>query len=130
MAQHPPFPDTSDAQFEWFHSLAQSLEEFGAVAVNESMRSGMLRFAAQHLPGHKFPEEQDPHSFLEDVQLLRKNERAWNKALQAAIMGASDRAAAGEQQGASNDLERFASSCPWALFARVARDQASQFMAP
>lgn len=129
MAQHSALPDTPDAQFEWFHSLAQSLEEFGAVAVNEGTRSGMLRFTTEHLPGHEFSHEQDAHSFLEDVQRLRGNERAWNKALQAAIISACDRAAAGEQQGAKGDLEHFASSCPWALFARVARDQASQLVA-
>ena len=127
MPLHPPLPETRDAQFEWFHALAHSLKAAGVGEVRASVRSDMLRFTAENLPGHSFPDELDNKVFIESVQQLRTNESAWNKALQAAIIKACDKAEAGERRAAAEDLEHFASSCPWALFAEVARDQASQF---
>ena len=129
MAPHQPLPEAPDAQFEWFHALAELLDKHGPVAVNADTRSAMLRFVTEHLPGHTFPDEEDTNAFIESVQRLRESERTWNKALQAAIISACDRAEAGNPHVAANNLEHFASSCPWALFARVARGQASQFIA-
>jgi hypothetical protein len=129
MALHPPLPETPDAQFEWFHALAELLNKHGPVAVSAGTRSDLLRFTTEHLPGHTFPDKQDTNALIESVKRLRESERNWNKSLQAAIISACDRAEAGEPQGAADDLERFACSCPWALFARVARGQASQFVA-
>ena len=130
MPLYPPLPKTRDAQFEWFHALAQSLKSAGFRDVHASVRSDMLRFTTENLPSHSFPDELEDRAFIESVQQLRTNESAWNRALQTAIIKACDKAEAGERLAAAEDLERFASSCPWALFAEVARDQASQFTIP
>ena len=129
MSLFPALPEAREAQFEWFHALAHSLKAGTCGPVPASVRSDMLRFTSQNLPGEAFPDTSDEQSFIDAVQRLRSNEVAWNKALQAAIVDACEKAEAGARKTAAEDLERLASTCPWELFAAVARDQAICFTA-
>ena len=126
MSQLPSLPEDQDAQFEWFRLVVQLLREQGASAVSETMRAGLDRFTRTNLPEHSFPAGLEQQAFAAEVLKLKDNDTSWNRALQSALVAAYDKAGAGEHLSAVEDLEAFARTCPWALYAEVARTEAER----
>lgn len=118
-----------DEQIEWFHSFAEQPVPAIATHASDANREAIARFVALCLPDHTFPTNLSPEQFAEEVKELRGNEMTWNRSLMAALAHADDLASSGDAQAAAAALESFASSCPWAFFAEVARNQAAQYIA-
>ena len=126
MSQLPSLPEDRDAQFEWFRSAVQLLREQGTSAVSETMRAGLDQFTLTNLPEHSFPAGLDQQAFAAEVLKLKDNDTSWNRALQSALVAAYDQAGAGGHRNAAEDLEAFARTCQWALYAEVARTEAER----
>jgi hypothetical protein len=129
MSPVPPLPEDRDSQFEWFRAVVQVLRAQGGSAVSDALRDGLQRFTASNLPGYEFPAELDRDAFVGEALRLKDNDSSWNKALQSALVAAFDKATLGEHCNAAQTLEHFASSCPWALYSEVARNEASRITA-
>lgn len=117
-----------DEQVEWFHSFAEQPVAAIAAQASDTNRAWVARFVADCLPHHSFPPNLDPEQFAKEVKELRGNERGWNRGLMAALVQADDLVSSQGAQAAAASLESFANSCPWALFAEVARNQAARYI--
>jgi len=122
----PKLPSELDLQVEWFHQLAvDAIAE--RIVVDEAMRMSLTLFLETHLPGHSMSSQESDSELIRAIVELRKNETAWNQALQRAIIQADDTFREGESKKAAEVLNRFSYECPWTLFSRVARNQASNY---
>jgi len=115
------------AQIEWFHQFAALPPDQLALQASEANRSAFANLVKVCLPDHNPPDSQSPEEFASTVLALRENERQWNRALSSALIHADDLRKSQGWQAAVSALEAFAESCPWKLFAEVARDQASNY---
>ena len=122
-------PQNRSDQVEWFHAIAAAIDA-GTLGVSPvTLTYELANFIAVHLPGHRLPPSATEAEFVEAVRTLRESEKIWNQHLMQALVDANESAKAGSPQTATKILETFADSCPWALFSKVAKGQASQFHA-
>lgn len=120
------YPSGVENQIEWFHAIADRLGEQDPGASEEAQRL-LPRFVADHLPGHAVPPDLDARAVRLAVVELRRNEQAWNRTLQSAIVRAHDLARAEGAPAARAELRTFRESCPWAYLRNVADRQASAY---
>ena len=130
MAQHSSLPEGRDGQFEWFRTVVQQLRTTGVGAVTVALRQDMGRFAESNLPGHAFPHLESDEEFVEQVLKLKDNDLVWNKALQTTLLRSYDFEAPTARENSVRELNEFAATCPWALYAEIARFRAEHLTGP
>ena len=116
------------ASIEWFHGFAQLGRDEMARQWTPEIEGRLREHVALCLTGIEMPGIRTPEQFAEVVIDLRANESDWDRATMAAIIRADDLALAGQTEEAVHVLHAFAASCPWKLFAAVARDQAARLL--
>jgi hypothetical protein len=116
-----------DQEIEWFHSFSEQPAAAIAEQAKEANRERVAAFVASNLPDFSLPLKLSAEQFAEAVRELRENKSQWNRSLMGALIRADDLVASLGACAAAASLESFAASCPWMLYAEVARNQAAQY---